>query len=176
MVLLCFILLLYCQFLIYSCDPFHPNSAGLLLQVTSWSRHRADSRLAPSQWETSLRSNAVSNWLGANLESAKVQQSMDHVHCSLDILCHCDIPPGFCHVCRLCVIYVGEDNDFNAQAMITRLMWTIWTSLSAVRERPLNLITHSLLPCLTIHKWIIPISATSNKEWFIIFPAWLEYV
>ena len=46
--------------------------------------------------------------------------------------------------CRLCVIYVGGDNDFNVQAMITRLMWTIWTSLSAVRERPLNLITHSL--------------------------------
>ena len=38
----------------------------------------------------------------------------------------------------------GEDNDFNIQAMITRLMWTIWTSLSAVRERLLNLITHSL--------------------------------
>ena len=31
---------------------------------------RADSRLAPSQWETSLQSNAVSYWLGANLESA----------------------------------------------------------------------------------------------------------
>ena len=29
----------------------------------------ADSRLAPSQWETSLQSNAVSHWLGANLES-----------------------------------------------------------------------------------------------------------
>ena len=27
---------------------------------------RADSRLVPSQWETSLRSNAVSHWLGAN--------------------------------------------------------------------------------------------------------------
>ena len=39
---------------------------------------------------------------------------------------------------------MGGDNDFNVQAMITRLMWTIWTSLSAVRERPLNLITHSL--------------------------------
>ena len=48
--------------------------------------------------------------------------------------------------CSLCVIYVGGDNDFNVQAMITRLMWTIWTSLSAVRERPLNLITHSLTP------------------------------
>ena len=33
-------------------------------------QYRADSRLAPSQWETSLQSNAVSHWLGANLESA----------------------------------------------------------------------------------------------------------
>ena len=31
---------------------------------------RADSRLAPSQWETSLQSNAVSHWLGASLELA----------------------------------------------------------------------------------------------------------
>ena len=31
---------------------------------------RADSRLEPSQWETSLQSNTVSHWLGANLESA----------------------------------------------------------------------------------------------------------
>ena len=31
---------------------------------------RADSRLAPSQWETSLQSNAVSHWLCASLESA----------------------------------------------------------------------------------------------------------
>ena len=31
---------------------------------------RADSRLAPSQWETSLQSNANSHWQGANLESA----------------------------------------------------------------------------------------------------------
>ena len=31
---------------------------------------RADSRLAPSQWETSIQSKAVSLWLGANRESA----------------------------------------------------------------------------------------------------------
>ena len=31
--------------------------------------NRADSRLAPSQWERSLQSNAVSDWLGTNLES-----------------------------------------------------------------------------------------------------------
>ena len=39
-----------------------------------WSRiiYKADSRLAPSQWETSLQSNAVSHWLGANLESVLI--------------------------------------------------------------------------------------------------------
>ena len=31
---------------------------------------RADSRLAPSRWEPSLQSNAVSHWLGAILDSA----------------------------------------------------------------------------------------------------------
>ena len=31
---------------------------------------RADSRFAPSQWETLLQSNGISYWLGANLESA----------------------------------------------------------------------------------------------------------
>ena len=31
---------------------------------------RAHSRFAPSQWETSLQSNAISHWLGADLESA----------------------------------------------------------------------------------------------------------
>ena len=31
---------------------------------------RADFRFAHNQWETSLQSNAVSHWLGANLESA----------------------------------------------------------------------------------------------------------
>ena len=33
---------------------------------------RADSRFAPNQWETSSQSNAVSHWLGANLESALI--------------------------------------------------------------------------------------------------------
>ena len=33
---------------------------------------RTDSKFAPSQWETSLQSNTVSLWLGANLESALV--------------------------------------------------------------------------------------------------------
>ena len=39
---------------------------------TSGKIYRADSRLVPSQWELSLQSNAVSHWLGANLESALI--------------------------------------------------------------------------------------------------------
>ena len=35
-----------------------------------WFETRADSRLAPSQWETALLCNDVSHWLGASLESA----------------------------------------------------------------------------------------------------------
>ena len=33
---------------------------------------RADSRFVPSQWETSLQSNAISHWLGANIESTLI--------------------------------------------------------------------------------------------------------
>ena len=44
-----------------------------VLWYISWARdyieYRADSRLVPSQWET-LQNNALSHWLGANLESA----------------------------------------------------------------------------------------------------------
>ena len=37
---------------------------------------RADPRLAPSQWETSLQSNAVSHWLGAIIESAPLSDGI----------------------------------------------------------------------------------------------------
>ena len=49
-----------------STHGIRPSSPGIF-----WFQHhkgRADFRLAPSQWETSLQSNTISNWLGANLE------------------------------------------------------------------------------------------------------------
>ena len=44
----------------------------ILISQTLWVpwKHTADSRFAPSQWETVLLCNDVSHWLGANLESA----------------------------------------------------------------------------------------------------------
>ena len=68
------------------------TGAGSVVRVSSWTRrpvgenlrghmrkiytqclmckHRADSRFAPSQWETALLCNDVSHWQGANMESA----------------------------------------------------------------------------------------------------------
>ena len=39
----------------------------------------ADSKFALSQWETSLQSNTVSHWLGANLESALQYNPVVHL-------------------------------------------------------------------------------------------------
>ena len=47
-----------------------PNLFNTVVNRILIHRSGADSRLALSQWETSLQSNAVSRWLGANLESA----------------------------------------------------------------------------------------------------------
>ena len=47
----------------------HPESSGSCHHGHNAPPH---SRLAPSQWETSLQSNAVSHWLGANLESVLI--------------------------------------------------------------------------------------------------------
>ena len=44
---------------------------------------RADSRLAPCQWETSLQSNIVSHWLGANLESALTSSYFGFASCNV---------------------------------------------------------------------------------------------
>ena len=46
------------------------------------SHDKADSRFAPSQWETPLESNSVSHWLGAHSESALHEPRM---HCNWGI-------------------------------------------------------------------------------------------
>ena len=47
--------------------------------------------------------------------------------------------------CRLWAIYVREDNYSKVKLMITRLIWTIWTPMSSVPKRQINLISLSLL-------------------------------
>ena len=105
----------------YMCDPRNPTlipafnklespgycTGAKRLPLTSSMREKgkADSRLAPSQWETSLQSNAVSHWLGANLESTLERHTpildfitenqhnmnkLDHHPQAADNTCHAD--------------------------------------------------------------------------------------
>ena len=53
---------------VFSCSLF--STIIETLSVCTYHIHKADSRLAPSQWEMAFQSNAVPHWLGANLESA----------------------------------------------------------------------------------------------------------
>ena len=51
---------------LYFCDC----CTQLYVHASALVYNTVDSRFAPSQWETSLQSNAVSHWLGPNLKSA----------------------------------------------------------------------------------------------------------
>ena len=65
--------------------------------------------------------------------------------------------------CRLWVIYVREDNYSNVEVMITRLIWTIYTSMSSVRKKAdkLNL---SLSPTDYCLEWSTELFPTIINE------------
>ena len=46
---------------------------------------------------------------------------------------------------ELYIIYMTKDGDCNVKVMITWLLWITWTSMFAVKERPLNIITDLLI-------------------------------
>ena len=52
----------------------------------------------------------------------------------------------------------------------TLVIWITWTSLSTVRERPLNFITHSTLVMVMTYCWMTPGHYLKfwNNEWHII--------
>ena len=62
--------------------------------------------------------------------------------------------------CRIQV--VREDHNSNVYVMIVRLIWITWTALSAIRESPLNIITHTFGKVRS--KWIPPIIIACGGE------------
>ena len=58
------------------------DKVGIVV-IASLNYIRADSRFAPRQWETSLQSNAISHWRGANLESSLYVYSCLIIQCML---------------------------------------------------------------------------------------------
>ena len=64
-------------------EVYLQDSHQIITHITTTfkiSLHRAVSRFTPSQWETSLQSNAISHWLGANLESG----ASNHFSCRME--------------------------------------------------------------------------------------------
>ena len=45
-------------------------ASDILVNIDPGNSFKADFMFVPSQWETSLQSNAASHWVGANLETA----------------------------------------------------------------------------------------------------------
>ena len=91
---------------------------------------RTYSRLVPSQWEMSLQSNAVSYWLGANLESAL------HVHMFLlwFVFVYITILYGFLwSICRY------SSGPFHWHHMISPVpvnsSWRTWVKLPGTKSQ-----------------------------------------
>ena len=105
-------------------------------RVTHWNRYSspADSRLAPSQWQTSLQSNAVSHWLGANLESSLYTgPNLQH-----------------CCVCR-CVHY----SDVITSAMATQIAGVsiVFSTVCSGADQRKHQSPASLAFVMRIHRW-----------------------
>ena len=80
---------------------------------------RADSRLASSQWETSLQSNTVSHWLGATLESTLVLV-LNQSHKSHNAPVPC---PIIHHSEQKCVHFCSE---WCIVGYGTGVLWDLW--------------------------------------------------
>ena len=99
---------------------------------------RADSRFAPSQWETSLQSNAVSHWLGANLESALYTYNTSQVVFSWFMFCCGWMPVSFTHILQ---------DYFTGTGAILRLPQCQWSNPEGYGSiDPKNLLgTHDII-------------------------------
>ena len=105
---------------------------GCLLWIF-WKHCRADFRLAPSQWETSLQSKVVSHWLGANLESALHWQCCNKTAGYLQniLLTHWG---RVTHICVGNLTTIGSDNGLSPG----RRQAIIWTNARLLLIGPLG--------------------------------------
>ena len=153
---------------------------GAILLHESMQRYcRADSRLVPSQWETSLQSKAVSHWLGTNLESA--------LYCQWNLK-ECNIHDNLrvrsercgCLVTWFCNHLIPKPGNQTAAPLwpdpyvyvVTRpqrleLTFGCW-NYNIPWEKDTTMTTDALAPCVTNHQqpsyWLCGI----NSSWSFI--------
>ena len=118
-----------------------------------WQR-RADSRFAPSQWETPLLCNDVSHWLVASLESA-LQGFLAKVQCAIDSCDQWDFLPYFKSHWHPCTAVQGDCERVNIY-----LEQEVWKSETS---------NHKLKCGVTVTQQIINWRAGSLWPWKLKF-------
>ena len=117
---------------------------------------RADSGLAPSQLETSLQSNAVSHWLGANLELAMYMNDVTFVYLLFHIgFDPCDNTPcmnnATCvsvdatYTCTCSVGYTGSLCETSKRRYPRELDQSVLTQWGRDKMAPILQITFSIV-------------------------------
>ena len=81
---------------------------------------RADSQFAPSQWEMLLQSNALSHWLGANLESALISV-LDHFACQSGL----DVSKNF-HSTNIHNFIFKTDHTYDLEENFAQILLPNW--------------------------------------------------
>ena len=95
---------------------------GLVHVALANDKIRADSRFAPSQWETALLCNDVSHWLGANVDSA------------LKII-YIYINSRYSNIISLCIVclvrlHAGNNSRFRCIIYYNQIVWNLTFSES----------------------------------------------
>ena len=132
--------------------------------------NRVDSRLAPSQWETTLHSNGVSQWLGANQESALYQHLT-----SMSLICrtcgHVESFPKYKFQVLITAIA--------AKARIILILWTYWYPLTQPGQKWKDFIYEiKILRLILFARWLIVIRV---KKWSCLIKMpisvyhWMEF-
>ena len=100
---------------------------------------RADSRFAPSQWETALLCNDISHWLGASLESALLSHCLvwDRVGSGNDFL-----PDGTKPLPDTFILTYCQRDSFCCLFIFTRCSPS--SNIKCSRKKSLNHVTKSL--------------------------------
>ena len=133
---------------------------------------RADSRLAPSQWETSLQCNAVPHWLGTNLESSlgmMVAHDMRLTFSEDNSSWHTWLPQPPCRRNRSRNTCYSLRDDLGVWREKCQNCWLLWATRNRLRGKWAKFTSYLSVEQLLIWRTRLPIFswmyAQGNLHW-----------
>ena len=130
--------------------------------------HRADSRLAPSQWDTSLQSNTVSHRLSANLEPALLSQRLimclypHDIGLDGEVIIH--VSPTY-NTCRNSITRDTEEPDgrTTGQHLSEFVVVTHWIPLCPIFFSNERMVAY-VVACSHQNIWLLQLSARERRK------------